>query len=72
MDDATRNMPKGTVKWFNRVKGFGFIEKEDGNDVFVHKSDVESGTLHDGDEVEFELGEAPDGRACAINVNKLE
>ena len=72
MDDATRNMPKGTVKWFNRVKGFGFIEKEDANDVCVHKSDVEAGTLHDGDEVEFELGEAPDGRACAINVNKLE
>ena len=72
MDDATRNMPKGTVKWFNRVKGFGFIEKEDWNDVFVHKSDVESGTLHDGDEVEFELGEAPDGRACATNVNTLE
>ena len=54
------------------MKGFGFIEKEDGNDVFVHKSDVESGTLHDGDEVEFELGEAPDGRACAISVNKVE
>ena len=65
-------MPQGTVKWFNRVKGFGFIEKEDGNDGFVHKSDVESGTLHDGDEVEFELGEAPDGRACAISVNKVE
>ena len=64
-------MPQGTVKWFNRVKGFGFIEKEDGNDVFVHKSDV-SGTIDEGDEVEYELGESPDGRACAPNVSKVE
>ena len=64
-------MPQGTVKLFNRVKGFGFIEKEDGNDVFVHKSDV-SGTIDEGDEVEYELGESPDGRACATNVSKVE
>ncbi|MEC7706591.1 MAG: cold shock domain-containing protein, partial [Candidatus Thermoplasmatota archaeon] len=31
-------MPQGTVKWFNRIKGFGFIEREEGNDLFVHKS----------------------------------
>ena len=64
-------MPQGTVKWFNRVKGFGFIEKEDGDDVFVHKSDV-SGTIDEGDEVEYELGESPDGRACATNVSIVE
>ena len=64
-------MPQGTVKWFNRVKGFGFIEKEDANDVFVHMSDV-SGTIDEGDEVEYELGESPDGRACATNVSKVE
>ena len=64
-------MPQGTVKWFSRVKGFGFIEKEDGNDVFVHKSDV-SGTIDEGDEVEYELGESPAGRACATNVSKVE
>ena len=64
-------MPQGTVKWFNRVKGFGFIEKEDGNDVFVHKSDV-SGTIDEGDEVEYELGESPAGRACATNVSIVE
>ena len=64
-------MPQGTVKWFNRVKGFGFIEKEDGNDVFVHKSDV-SGTIDEGDEVEYALGASPDGRACATNVSKVE
>ena len=69
--NAQSDREHGTVKWFNRVKGFGFIEKEDGNDVFVHKSDV-SGTIDEGDEVEYELGESPDGRACATNVSKVE
>ena len=63
-------MPTGTVKWFNRIKGFGFIEQEDGKDLFVHKSQV-TDEIHDGDTVEFEVGEGPKG-PNAINVRKSE
>ena len=41
-------MAEGTVKWFNAIKGHGFIEQEDGEDLFVHKSQVE-GEINDGD-----------------------
>lgn len=62
-------MPKGTVKWFNPTKGFGFIQPEDGGkDVFVHISAVERAglsTLHDNQVVEFELEQGRDGRASA-------
>ena len=63
-------MPTGTVKWFNRIKGFGFIEQEEGDDLFVHKSQV-TGELNEGDSVEFEVGEGPKG-PNAINVRKTE
>ena len=63
-------MPTGTVKWFNRIKGFGFIEQEEGDDLFVHKSQV-TGTLNEGDSVEFEIGAGPKG-PNAINVKKTE
>jgi CspA family cold shock protein len=62
-------MPQGKVKWFNSEKGFGFIEKEDGSDIFVHHSEVQGATLQDGDEVEFELGEGRKG-PCATNVTR--
>ncbi|HHF52312.1 MAG TPA: cold-shock protein [Candidatus Aminicenantes bacterium] len=60
---------KGTVKWFNATKGFGFIQKEDGNDLFVHKNDV-NGFIDEGDAVEFEVGEGRKG-PCAVNVKKI-
>ena len=63
-------MPTGTVKWFNRIKGFGFIEQEEGDDLFVHKSQV-TDELNEGDSVEFEIGEGPKG-PNAINVRKIE
>jgi len=64
---------QGTVKWFNPQKGYGFIEKGDGNDVFVHYSAIqEEGfkTLEDGQEVEFEVVEGDRGPQAA-NVVKI-
>ena len=62
---------KGKVKWFNARKGFGFIEKEDGNDIFVHINDIDGGApLNDGDEVEFEPTDSPKG-PTATKVKKL-
>ena len=65
-------MPKGTVKWFNEKKGYGFIEQEDGQDIFVHFSSITmSGfkTLAEGDEVSFEF-EQIDRGPVAKNVVK--
>lgn len=70
IDSGSQIMPTGTVKWFNQTKGFGFIEQEDGKDLFVHISQVE-GEINDGDSVEFEVGEGPKG-PNAINVKKTE
>ena len=63
-------METGTVKWFNRTKGFGFIERESGDDLFVHKSSIE-GFINEGDKVEFEIGEGQKG-PNATNVKKTE
>ena len=57
-------MAKGRVKWFNEKKGFGFISRDDGNDVFVHFSAIKRDgfkSLYEGDEVEFEVSEGPKG-----------
>jgi CspA family cold shock protein len=57
-------MAKGRVKWFNEKKGFGFISKDDGNDVFVHFSVIKRDgfkSLDEGDEVEFDVSQGPKG-----------
>ncbi|MFD1038316.1 cold-shock protein [Virgibacillus profundi] len=63
----------GKVKWFNAEKGFGFIEREDGDDVFVHFSAIQSEgfkTLEEGQDVEFEIVEGNRGPQAA-NVTRL-
>jgi cold shock protein len=66
-------MQQGTVKWFNAEKGYGFIETEGGNDVFVHYSAIQGNgfkSLEEGQRVEFEVVEGQRGPQAA-NVNKL-
>ena len=62
----------GTVKFFNEMKGFGFITAEDGQEVFVHQSALEEGTrLHENDSVTFDIEEGDRGPK-AVNVKKVE
>ncbi len=67
-------MAKGRVKWFSEKKGYGFITREDGDDIFVHYSAIQRDgfkTLYEGDEVEFEISEGKKGLQ-ASNVMVVE
>jgi len=66
-------MPSGKVKWFNESKGFGFIEQDTGEDVFVHYTSIQGDgfkTLREGQQVDFEVTQGPKGLK-AENVNPL-
>ena len=66
-------MAKGTVKWFNDQKGYGFITPENGKDVFVHHSSIQGEgykSLSEGQQVEFEIQKGPKGDQ-AVNVVKI-
>lgn len=68
-------MATGKVKWFNKVKGYGFIQPDDGSkDVFVHVSAVERagmGTLAEGQAVQFEVVVGKDGKSSADNLRPV-
>jgi CspA family cold shock protein len=67
-------MAEGTVKWFNDSKGFGFIQSDDGQDVFVHQSEIQSDgyrTLSEGARVTFEVAPGPKGPKARA-VKKVE
>lgn len=68
-------VPTGTVKWFNKTKGYGFIQPDDGSkDVFVHITAVERAglaTLAEGQKVQFELARGKDGKTSADNLKAI-
>lgn len=67
-------MAQGTVKWFSNEKGYGFISRPDGDDVFVHFSAIEGDgykTLTEGQEVEFDIVDGPKGQQAA-NVRPIQ
>lgn len=66
-------MVEGTVKWFNDAKGFGFIQQDNGTDVFVHFSQIQASgfkSLGEGDRVQFDVADGPKGPQ-ASNVSRI-
>ncbi len=61
-------MPQGRIKWYDEQKGFGFIEQENGKDLFVHKSEIQGRSPAENDTVEYEVGEGQKG-PCAVSVS---
>ena len=73
MVGSEQTMAKGKVKWFNDAKGFGFLEQDNGDDVFCHFSAITGDgfkSLQEGDDVEFEVVKGPKGLQAA-NVRKI-
>jgi CspA family cold shock protein len=73
VEKGTRTMEQGTVKWFNDAKGFGFVSRENGDDVFVHHSAIQSNgfrSLQEGQKVQFNVVKGPKGWQ-AENVQAL-
>jgi CspA family cold shock protein len=67
-------MPQGTVKWFNDTKGYGFIQSDDGQDVFVHQTEIQAEgfrSLKEGQKVEFDLTQGDKG-SKAVNVKIID
>ncbi len=67
-------MAEGTVKWFSAAKGYGFISREDGDDLFVHFREIQGEgfkSLDEGQRVEFEVTTGQSGKLQASNVRKL-
>ena len=67
-------MAEGTVKWFNAAKGYGFISREDGDDLFVHFREIQDEgfkTLDEGQKVSFEVTTGNNGKLQASNIVKL-
>ena len=67
-------MPIGRVKWFDNRRGYGFLERDTGEDVFVHHSNIRGEgfrTLNDGERVDFDVIQGPKG-LLAVNVRRLE
>jgi CspA family cold shock protein len=75
-DDRNDTMTKGTVKWFNTAKGYGFIAPEDGSkDAFVHISALERAgisSLQEGQKVQYELQKGRNGKSSAENIQLID